>query len=196
VYAVTGPLSILAISALFLGERINLQKGFGIGVALVGVLLVMGPERLAAFDYRGYLFGDLFVILSIVLWGVFTVYGKKITRQIGALNLTAIVTVIGALTMLPVGFGEMSANGISLAEIPLRAWMAIGFLGLTCSFLATLLYFMALHRTESQKVGVFLYTIPPMTYLFSALVLGETASLYLLLGSGLVLGGVYLTERG
>lgn len=196
VYSVTAPLSILLLAAVFSGERINLKKGIGISLALIGVLLVMGPERLSAFDFKGYLLGDLLVIFSIFLWGVFTVYGKKITGRIGALELTAVVTVIGALTMLPMGFLEMAGKGMSFAEIPLRAWLAIGFLGVTCSFLATLLYFMALRQTESQKVGVFLYTLPPMTYIFSALFLGESATLYLLAGSTLVLGGVYLTERG
>lgn len=196
VYAVTGPLSILIISAIFLGERLNLKKGAGIGVALIGVLMVMGPERLAKFDYQSYLFGDLFVIASIALWGVFTVYGKKLTQQLGAMELTAVVTIIGALTMIPLGWWEMSGAQLALIDVPLQAWVAIAFLGVTCSFLATLLYFMALQRTESQKVGVFLYTIPPMAYIFAALVLGESATIHLLFGSILVAGGVYLTERG
>jgi drug/metabolite transporter (DMT)-like permease len=59
-----------------------------------------------------------------------------------------------------------------------------------------LLYFLALERTESQKVGVYLYTIPLMTYAAAWLILGETIGWNLGLGSLLVLSGVYLTERG
>ena len=69
-------------------------------------------------------------------------------------------------------------------------------LDITCSFLATLLYFFALEKTESQKVGIYLYTIPPMTAVIAALYLKETIGLNLLIGTLAVLFGVYLTEKG
>ena len=74
--------------------------------------------------------------------------------------------------------------------------MAVAFLGVGCSFLAVLLYFLALERTESQKVGVYLYTIPPMAAAMSAVVLSERITANLVLGTILVIGGVALTERG
>ena len=59
----------------------------------------------------------------------------------------------------------------------------------------SLLYFSALEQTESQKVGVYMYTIPPMTAAFAALMLGEVISANLIAGSLLVISGVALTER-
>jgi drug/metabolite transporter (DMT)-like permease len=53
----------------------------------------------------------------------------------------------------------------------------------------------ALERSESQKVGVFLYTIPPMTAIVAHLVLHEALGLRFFAGSALVIGGVVLTER-
>jgi len=59
-----------------------------------------------------------------------------------------------------------------------------------------LLYFKALERTESQKVGVYLYTIPPMTYIIASFYLGEKIGANLIVGSLFVLAGVYITENG
>jgi drug/metabolite transporter (DMT)-like permease len=98
--------------------------------------------------------------------------------------------------MAPVGIYEMQSTGHSLSRMSLDAWLAIGFLGVGCSFLAVLLYFVALRRTESQKVGVYLYTIPPMTAVVAVLYLGETLSVNLVVGAVLVIAGVALTERG
>ena len=78
----------------------------------------------------------------------------------------------------------------------MEGWAAVLFLGITCSFLATLLYIFALKHSESQKVGVYLYTIPPLTQFFAAIFLGETIGLPLISGSIAVLYGVYLTEKG
>lgn len=195
-YAVTGPISILLISAVFLGERITVRKAAGITAALVGVLTVLGLETLRSVDFASHLWGDFLVFTSIFMWGAFTVYGKKLSRSMGAAELVGAATVIGALWMIPVGAWEMHQRAFSLAMVSPRAWGAIAFLGITCSFLATLLWFLALARTESQKVGVYLYTVPPMTYLAASIILDERIGLNLLAGSVLVIAGVYLTERG
>jgi drug/metabolite transporter (DMT)-like permease len=195
-YAVTAPITILLLSAMFLGEHVTVRKALGVTLAVAGVLVVMGPETLTSLELDAHAKGDLLVLVSIVMWGLFTVLGKKVTDELGALKVTSWVTLIGALWMAPVGAFEMSATGFSPGRMTLDAWLAIGFLGVGCSFLAVLLYFVALRRTESQKVGVYLYTIPPMTAVVAVLYLGETLSVNLILGAVLVIAGVALTERG
>jgi len=195
-YAVTAPITIVVLAAVVLRERIGWQKVLGVLTAVVGVLVVIGPAELARFKLEGHVLGDVLVLISIAMWGLFTVYGKRVTDELGALTVTALVTIIGAGWMLPVGLVELRVQEFSLAAISLRGWLAIGFLGVTCSFLATLLYFVALAGSESQKVGVYLYTIPPQTALLSWLFLGERLSLSFVIGAVLVLAGVALTERG
>jgi drug/metabolite transporter (DMT)-like permease len=196
VYVATGPITILLLAVLFLGEKLNSRKVVGIVIAMAGVLMVMGLDTLAGFELDGNLMGDLLVFASIVMWGCFTVFGKKITGELGALTVTAAVTLIGAAWMAPVGWIEIQRTGFSLAGITPVAWLAIAYLGACCNFLAVLLYFTALGHTESQKVGVYLYAIPPMTAVAAALVLAEPITLGLVVGTLLVIGGVALTERG
>lgn len=195
-YAVTGPISILLIAAVFLGERITLRKAGGISVAVAGVLVVMGLGELRSFDAAGHLWGDLLVFASIFLWAAFTVYGKKLSAEMGAVELLGAATLMGTLCMVPVALWEMDRTAFRLSAVGAGEWAALAFLGVGCSFLATLLYCWALERTESQKVGVYLYTIPPMTYAAAGLFLGETIGLNLLAGSAMVIAGVVLTERG
>jgi drug/metabolite transporter (DMT)-like permease len=195
-YAVTAPITILLLSVVFLGERVTARKAVGVALAVAGVLVVMGPETLTSLELDAHVKGDLLVLVSIVMWGLFTVLGKKVTDELGALKVTSWVTLLGALWMAPVGLYEMHVEHYSLGSMTLDAWLAIGFLGVGCSFLAVLLYFVALRRTESQKVGVYLYTIPPMTAVVAMFYLGETLSAGLVLGAILVIVGVALTERG
>jgi drug/metabolite transporter (DMT)-like permease len=196
IYAVTGPISIALLAAACLGERISSKKALGILVAVIGVLVVMGLDTLKAFDLRGHLMGDILVMVSIAMWGVFTVYGKRLMAEMGAFEVIAITTVIGSIWMVPIGLLESHWKGFALSSITLSAWAAVVYLGIACSFLATLLYFIVLKKHEAQKVGIYFYTIPPMTYLAAAFCLGEEIHANLLGGSVLVLAGVYLTERG
>ena len=194
IYATTGPIAI-ALLALFMGERLTLRKSFGISLALVGVLVVQGLDTLKSFRFQGNVLGDILVFISVFMWGVFTVFGKKAADEVGPLSMIGLTTIIGAIWMVPVSGIEMAARSFSLASISPKSWLAITFLGVTCSFLAPLLYFVALKNTQAQKVGVYLYAIPPLTYIMSGLFLRETIGLNLLIGSLFVLGGVYLTDQ-
>ncbi|MGE5343832.1 MAG: DMT family transporter [Candidatus Omnitrophota bacterium] len=195
-YAATGPICITIIAAFFLRERITLKKALGIGCAFLGVLIVQGFGVLKAFDLRGHLMGDVLVFVSIFMWGLFTVLGKDMMQRMDAFDLTAVATFMGSIYMLPISWYELRNRSFSFSSISGEAWGAIAFLGVTCSFLATILYFFALEKAESQKVGVYLYTIPPMSYVIAALVLHESIGAGLLIGSLVVLTGVYITERG
>jgi len=194
-YTTTGPITILLVSAIVLGERITARKALGVALAAVGVLVVMGAETLSTLEF-GRIKGDALVIASIVMWGLFTVFGKRLTDSLGAVRVTAWVTIIGAVSMVPIGFYDARSTGFSLSSLTIDAWVAIAFLGLACSFLATWLYFVALGLTESQKVGVYLYAISPLTVVVAALYLGEAVTSNLLVGAVLIIGGVAVTERG
>jgi len=193
-FTTTGPITILLLSALVLGERITPRKAAGVALAVAGVLVVMGPAKLTSLELDQHILGDLLVLTSLVLWGLFTVFGKRLTDELGALRVTAWVTVIGATWMAPVGWAQIRLTGFALSALGGEAWAAIAFLGVGCSFLATLLYFVALGQSESQKVGVYLYLIPPLTAGFAAFYLGETITLNLVVGAVLVFAGVALTE--
>ncbi len=195
-WAVTAPITIALLGVLVLGERLTLPKVTGIALACIGVVVVIGRAHVASFDWRAGPVGDLLVLLSIAMWGLFTVYGKALTDELGALATTAGVTIIGALWTLPAGIAETLLTGFDPATITLRAWLALAFLGVGCSFVATLLYFVALGLSQAQKVGVYLYLIPPMTAVIAAAVLSEPLTLRLAAGAALVLAGVALTERG
>jgi drug/metabolite transporter (DMT)-like permease len=195
IYATTGPIAIVLVAAI-MGERITLRKAGGIALALCGVLVVMGLDTLLKFEVQAHMLGDLLVFVSVFMWGVFTVFGKHVADEVGALPMIGVTTIIGAIWMIPVAGVELYARSFALAAISPSAWLAIAFLGVTCSFLAPLLYFVALKHSQAQQVGVYLYAIPPMTYVFAGLFLGEPIGANLLIGSLLVLGGVYLTERG
>ena len=196
IYAVTAPITITVIAALFLKEKVTLKKITGITVALIGVIIVMGIKSVLNFKIEGDLTGDLLVLTSIFMWGIFTIIGKSLTEKMNSLEITGAITIIGALYMIPAGIYDFVKNSIHLNEIPYDGLFAVIFLGITCSFFATLMYVYALSKMESQKVGVYLYTIPPMTNIIAFLVLGEAIGTSMIIGSILVLSGVYLTERG
>ena len=72
-YAVTGPLCMAILGAIWLGKRLTLRKSMGILMAIVGVFWVMGWDPAREFHLGVKQIGDGLVLASIVLWAGFTV---------------------------------------------------------------------------------------------------------------------------
>ncbi len=194
-YAVTTPITIAILGVVMLGERITRIQTIGIATACAGVLIVMGPSELGSVGFgASRAMGDLLVMASIIMWGFFTVLGKEATDRAGALALTAAVTWLGTLWMIPAAAFEYISSNVDLLSVSPFAWAAVAFLGAGCSFLATWLYFEALARSDSHSVGVYLYTIPPMTALLAWPILGERPGWNFIIGSAIVIAGVYMAE--
>lgn len=193
-YAVTAPISIVLISRFFFKEKISTGKILGIVLALCGVITVMGTGALKDFAVKSII-GDSLVFLSIVMWGFFTVFGKDTAEKMGgAINMTAAVTITGSISMLPLGIPDLMGS-FTFSQIALNAWIAILFLGITCSFAATFLYFKALESMNSNEAGIYLYSIPPMTTLIAFFYSNEQITLTFIAGALLVLAGVFITEK-
>jgi len=194
-YAVTAPISIALISLIFFKEKLSAGKIMGIFIALCGVITVMGFGVLKNFAINSII-GDSLVFLSIVMWGVFTVFGKETSEKMGgAINMTAAVTITGAVAMIPFGAAEMIGAGFKFSSIAMNAWISILFLGITCSFVATFLYFKALESMNSNEAGIYLYSIPPMTSIIAYFYSNEQITLTFIAGAMLVLAGVFITEK-
>jgi drug/metabolite transporter (DMT)-like permease len=195
IYVAIGPIMIFLIAALFLKERMTLQKIVGVLFALFGVICVTGIETLLAFDFSGRLFGDSLVALSVFTWACFTVFSKKWVPEMAPLQLTAIILLLGTASLVPFMIHELQHPEYSLSHINNQSWAAAIFLGITSSFIAVLLYLYALKNTESQKVAIYLYTIPPMTAFMAVYILNETITLQIIAGTLFVFFGLYLTQR-
>jgi drug/metabolite transporter (DMT)-like permease len=73
--------------------------------------------------------------------------------------------------------------------------LAIIYLGVFCSIFAYLAWYYALSKTEAGKSAVFLNLIPVFTIIMSFFI-GEIPTLLFLVGTILIIYGVYLTQKG
>jgi drug/metabolite transporter (DMT)-like permease len=79
--------------------------------------------------------------------------------------------------------------------LPLRAWLAIGFLGVFCTAAAVLAQTWAQRRIPAARAALLFALEPVFAAAIAALVLGERLSPGELLGGALVVGGVVAAER-
>jgi drug/metabolite transporter (DMT)-like permease len=193
-YALT-PAFVHLIAIHTRDERPNALFGLGIGLALAGALVVIAvrsPTATPSPDTTATVRGDLLILAGVLAWAIYSARAPRHVRTIGALRFTGVTAVAGGLAAIPIGLPAMIA--LTPRTVPLAAWGGLAYLIVFTSGIAYLLWTLAMKGLSATQVAVFANLQPVLTALLSAALLGERLSLALVVGGGLVLAGVALTQ--
>jgi drug/metabolite transporter (DMT)-like permease len=187
------PLAIVALSWLALGERITRVQALGLGISLVGAAVLTShgdPATLAEMRFNA---GDLWMLLAVVLWAVYSVLLRRRPAEVPPLALHTMSVAAGTLWMLP-AFGWQAAHGSALPS-SMAAWMAVGFIAVFSSALAHALWVRGVATIGPNRAGVFIHLIPVFGAVLAVTFLGEELAAYHAAGAALALCGIVLTSR-
>jgi len=190
----SGPVILYVIAILFLNEKFNLKKFYGMFIALGGVLLIIFAPLIlngTGTHHREYI-GNLLMFGATIFGVLHSFLIKKLSGKIDVLQISLVVYVSGALTMLPFTFSEMQSW--SYEEVTIRGWFALLFGIFFVSLGAYTLIHYALTKIAASDVGMFVYMDPVIALLIAWPLLGESPDIFYFLGSILVFGGIYLAE--
>ena len=184
------PLGVYVVELVQGRERARWTASLGIGVALLGVLVLLLSHGLQALS--GLFLGDLLLLGSLLAWVFYTTEGRELVARAGPLRTSAWSNLSGALWLLPLAPWVLRPE--LLAASSLLAKGAVLYLGLGSSVLSYLIWFAALGRTDASKVAVFSNLQPVATALAAWALLGEHIGWEVVVGGALVLLGVRLTQ--
>lgn len=173
---------VMALSAIFLKEKVNLQKILGIAVALGGLIFLLYPKH----DFEISYFHAFLMALAGTSWAVYTIMGKK---SIDALSNTMDnfikATLFITLTYFLFLNEDMffTTNGIFLAFISGSITSAIGYV----------IWYEVLPKMQILTAGVIQLFVPVISIFFSVVLLGELFTLDLFLSTIIISLGIVIT---
>jgi drug/metabolite transporter (DMT)-like permease len=190
----TIPIFMAILGWLWLKERLTWWQALGIGMAAIGVLMVVTRGDLGSLS-RGQIgtFGNMLVLISAPNWAVFSVLSRRGLRTYPATRMILYVMGFGWLFTSVLFFA-----GPGLPELFLLSgsgWLAIAFLGVFCSGLAYIFWYDALQNLPVAQAGAFVYIEPFITVIVAAILLDEALYWISLMGGGLILAGVILVQQ-
>jgi drug/metabolite transporter (DMT)-like permease len=187
------PLFIALVSRLVLHEKLNPNFFIGFIAAMAGVILIAFN---GSFVLKLNPLGDLLSILAALVWSFYSVTIKKINvPQSAVFALTRNVFFFGFLFMLPLlPLFEFRLGLERLVSLP--NLINLLFLGVIASALCFVTWNYAVHVLGPVKTSVYIYLVPVITIVASALILHETITLISGIGMALILAGMVLSERG
>jgi drug/metabolite transporter (DMT)-like permease len=190
----TTPIFIALLGWLFLKEKLGWLRTTGIGLAALGVLLVVSKGSLSSLASGHFGSpGDILIMISAPNWAVFSVLSRSRLKRYPAAPMMFYVMALGWLFSSVLFFAGHGLNEFS--HLTLNGWLGVGFLGVICSGFAYIFYYDALQVIPATQAGVFLYLEPLVTLVVAAIILGEPLLLVALLGGAIILLGVWLVNR-
>lgn len=180
------PAATAAFSALWLRERLPVRTLVGLGVALVGVVMVvLASGKQVRFQPMAAL-----VLVSVVVSAIYFVGQKPLFARSSVFGVTAFTFFAGTLGALPFALHLPQA----LAAAPWPRIGALLWLGFAPTFLGYIAWNIAIHRSSASQVSSFIYFSPPIAVLIGWVWLGERPGLLTLVGGAVTVGGVILAN--
>jgi drug/metabolite transporter (DMT)-like permease len=177
------PLMVAVWQALRLRERIGARAWAGLSVGGGGLAMVVAGGG----GSHGALAGDLLALLAAALFTLYLDRLAHLMHRCPALPLSAWVTLLGALELVPVGAAE--------GAVAHPHWtLAVAGLAVYSSVLAVAVgnsaYYAGVQKLGPTRAAVYVYLQPFLGALFGVAILGETLRPVQLLGGVVVVLGV------
>ncbi len=189
----TAPIFTAFLSHLiYRKEKIRSTLIFGSVVALIGVGLVVFN---GSFILQISPLGDILTVLAALSWAFYGIILKRLNKHYSTLFITRKVFFYGIITLIPFILLGDNVFHISLLTIPVVAGNLL-FLGMVASLLCYITWNTAVKELGVMEVSNYIYFVPMVTLLTSAIVIDEQITVVALLGSVLILFGVYVAEKG
>jgi len=185
------PTLVLALAWLMYRRHAKRSQALGMLISYGGVLLVFGHEvKLEGSDVA---LGALLVFLSAFSYAWYLIFSGELVKRLGSLRLVGLATTVACLLCLA-QFVLLRPWSAALVA-PEVIWLSV--LNATlCTALPVLLVMMAIERigaSTASQVGM----IGPMsTILMSVLLLGEPFTVWVAVGTVLVIARIFVFSRG
>lgn len=181
----------IAVFALLVGERVPRIRFLGLVTGLAGcALIVLSGASAQSHPVVNNALGSLAALGGAVLWALYTVLGKRLSREYGGPEVAAGTLVFGGLMLAVVALLRRPALGLELPEA-----LAALYLGIFPTAIAMLVWYRALELIDASVLGPTQYLAPLGSTLLGWALLGEPLSSRFLIGAGAILIGVYLATR-
>jgi drug/metabolite transporter (DMT)-like permease len=162
----------------------------GFVVAYLGVLLIiLNGDKVVGVEP----IGDFFALMAAVMFAIYSLVLQRIQKGYHLIELTRKVFLYGLLTLGSVIL--VTGERLQVEKINTNLVISMLFLGLIASTLAFLMWNSAIESIGSIKTNQYIYLVPVITTVLSAIVIGEKITIMTVIGAALIIFGLYRSQQ-
>ena len=190
------PAAVALLSRLFLGEHIARRVAAGIACAMGGIALLAftrHPDAPGAAATASPWLGNALLLGAVLCEASYVVIGKRLTANVSAKRISAIVNLWGLALVTPVG--AWAALSFDFGIVAPATWGLLLFYALAASMVTVWLWMTGLRHVPAASAGVYSVMLPVSAAAVGVLVLGEPFGDVHAVAFALALAGVVLATR-
>lgn len=187
------PVMIVVLAWIFLRERTTAAQWAGTALAISGVLYLVArgdPQVLLNLSFN---LGDAILIACNLGLAGYSIAVKRLPPGIHPLSLLTCVCAVGAVIHMPFFATEIATGQIPSAS-PV-SYISLAFVAIFPSIVAIMCWHNAIARLGAPRAGYYMYLTPVFAAIFGIPLLGETISLFHIIGGAVIIAGVTLSSR-
>ncbi len=173
-------------------DKLKFKLVYGSILAFSGVALVIYS---GGFILKINPLGDFLALMAALSWAFYSLISKGLISRYNSMFVTRKVFFYGLLTILPFLLSQPVHPPLSLLLRP-DVLLNLLFLGLIASMLGYIFWNLATRRLGIVRVTTYIYFCPVITLITANMILHERITFPAMIGACLIVGGVYLAEKG
>ncbi|MDE5826280.1 MAG: EamA family transporter [Duncaniella sp.] len=187
----TAPLFTMLLERVIWGTRLRKSMLGGSIIALAGVATVIISSSV---EFSLSPLGDFLTIVAAILWAGYCLVVKSMSKKYDTFFITRKVFFYGIISVLPFFLLTTDSSEYALLK-ETYVWVNLLYLGLLASMLCYLMWNVAVRALGADKASNYIYVVPLVGVLASAIFLGEPLTVYTIIGAAAVIGGVFIAEK-
>jgi RarD protein len=184
------PVIVTLACPILFKEKLGTKQWICFGMSTLGIVLITGIGDLSGGS--NHFLGIAFGLGAACLYATVILINKFI-RQVEGIHRTFLQFVAASVVLLPY---VLCTDGIHLEVLDTGSWICLAMVCLVHSCIAYCLYFSSLKEIPGQKAAILSYIDPLVAVLISVTVLGESMTVWQVIGGALVLGFTLWNEIG
>lgn len=179
------PLAIIMASFIF-KEKLRVKQIVGIIISVFGVACLAGSPAMPP------LFAVILLLFSALGWALTNIIMKKSTTVISPMVLTGWVCLFSIPIVALTSFMFESHQVDALLNASWRGWFGILYSGIASSVIAHSIWSWLIKRNPINLILPISLLGPVISVMMGALLLGETLNINKIVGTFLVVGGIFV----
>lgn len=184
------PAFMVIFARIILKEKLTAKKLLSIGLATVGVLLIIGLQG----SGDSFQLGGIILVIAALTWALMSVLVKLIPSDYSPLVITTYAIFAATVAMTPFAAGQFSLTQLDTLMQP-AILGGILYLGIVSTAGAFYFWNKGLQLVAAGSGGLYFFFQPLVGTLLGWLFLGEQVGLKFWIGSLLILIGVLIVIK-
>jgi len=187
------PVTIILVCFLLKIEKTNIFQISGLLISVLGILAIITRLDINILLSLNFNKGDLFMLVAIIAWGIYSAYLRKRTFDVSLLSLVHIICTFGLIFLFPLFLLEVIQG--KTFEITSNLFFILIYIAIFPSIGSYYCWAGAVAIIGANRAGIFLSLIPLFSTILAMMFFDEKFLFFHFIGSVLIILGLFLSNK-